>query len=89
MVFPAVAPACIGSALCFQFLLCTDVICRDGEIICPLGRIGTSGRIDTFGGRCVNESFACDGIQDCVGGTDEVNCGFCKTFIAILVLITY
>ena len=66
----------------FPFLLCTGVICRDGEIACPLGRIGISGRIDTFGGRCINESFVCDGIQDCVGGTDEVNCGFCKTFIA-------
>ena len=25
----------------------------------------------------------CDGIQDCVGGTDEVDCGFSKTFIAV------
>ena len=23
----------------------------------------------------------CDGIQDCVGGTDEVNCGLRKSFI--------
>ena len=56
--------------------------CEDGEIACPLGRIGRSGRIDTFGGRCINESFVCDGIQDCVGGTDEVNCGLGKTFIS-------
>ena len=25
----------------------------------------------------------CDGIQDCVGGTDEVNCGISKTIIAV------
>ena len=49
--------------------------CEDGEIACPRGRIGVSGRIDTIGGRCVNESFVCDGYQDCGGGTDEVNCG--------------
>ena len=55
--------------------------CEDGEILCPLGRIGRSGRIDTFGERCINESFVCDGVQDCAGGTDEVNCGHGKTFI--------
>ena len=63
--------------------------CEDGEIACSLGRIGGFGRIDTFGGRCINESFVCDGIQDCVGGTDEMNCGFCKTFIAMnLIIVT-
>ena len=31
----------------------------------------------------------CDGYQDCVGGTDEVNCGLGKTFIAVnLIIIT-
>ena len=29
----------------------------------------------------------CDGVQDCVGGTDEVDCGFCKTFIAMNLII--
>ena len=32
----------------------------------------------------------CDGIQDCAGGTDEVNCGFCKSFIAMsLIIVTW
>ena len=25
--------------------------------------------------RCIPESRVCDGYQDCVGGTDEMNCG--------------
>ena len=70
----------IGSDHLFtSSILHTD--CEDGEILCPLGRIGRSGRIDTFGERCINESFVCDGVQDCAGGTDEVNCGHGKTFI--------
>ena len=66
----------VGGHLFKSSLPHTD--CEDGETVCPLGRIGRSGRIDTFGGRCINESFVCDGVQDCVGGTDEVNCEFCK-----------
>ena len=65
----------VGDHLFQSCLLHTD--CEDGEIACP------RGRIDTFGGRCINESSMCDGIQDCVGGTDEVNCRFCKSFIAM------
>ena len=66
-------------------ILHTD--CGDGEILCPLGKIGRSGRIDTFGGRCINASFVCDGYQDCVGGTDEVNCGHGKTFNAVNLMV--
>ena len=29
----------------------------------------------------------CDGVQDCAGGTDEVNCGFGKTSIAANLII--
>ena len=32
----------------------------------------------------------CDSYQDCAGGTDEVNCGFSKTFIATnLFIVTW
>ena len=53
------------------FLLHVD--CEDGESVCPLGVISSSQR-------CISESLVCDGIQDCVGGTDEMNCtGLGKT----------
>ena len=48
--------------------------CEDGERTCPLGKINSFSS-------CIPESGVCDGIQDCVGGTDEVNCGPSKTFI--------
>ena len=54
----------------------TGIICRSGEVSCPFGRI------DLFR-RCIPESYVCDGYQDCVGGTDEMNCTKpCKVFIA-------
>ena len=49
-----------------------------------MGRLDSSGRVDTSGERCINESFVCDGYWDCVGGTDEADCGFGKTFIAMI-----
>ena len=61
----------------------TGAICRDGYVVCPMGKLDSSGRVDTSGERCINESFVCDGYQDCVGGTDEMNCtGPSKIFIA-------
>ena len=76
--------------LWFFYCMCTDTICRSGDVICPLGRIGIFEQSDVYGERCINESFVCDGIQDCVGGTDEVDCGLCKTFIAMhLMIVTW
>ena len=70
--------------------MCTDTTCKDGHVVCPMGRLDSSGRVDTYGDRCINESFVCDGIQDCFGGTDEVNCGVGKSFVlADIVLATY
>ena len=47
------------------FVLLTG--CEDGESSCPRGRINSATS-------CIPESFVCDGIEDCIGGTDEMNC---------------
>ena len=52
-------------------LLHTD--CEDGKSTCPLGRIDLLAS-------CIPESGVYDGIEDCIGGTDEVNCGPSKIF---------
>ena len=52
-----------------------DTVCRSGDVFCPRGRMNSFMR-------CIPESRVCDGIQDCVGGTDEMNCTEpSKTFI--------
>ena len=58
------------------FVLLTG--CEDGESSCPRGRINS-------GISCIPESFVCDGIEDCIGGTDEMNCtGPSKVFIDLV-----
>ena len=58
------------------FVLLTG--CEDGESSCPRGRINS-------GTSCIPESFVCDGIEDCIGGTDEMNCtGPSKIFIGLV-----
>ena len=58
------------------FVLLTG--CEDGESSCPRGRINS-------GISCIPESFVCDGIEDCIGGTDEMNCtGPSKIFIGLV-----
>ena len=43
--------------------------CSEEEVLCPLG---TALTIPIE--RCIPGSFVCDGVEDCIGGTDEEAC---------------
>ena len=43
--------------------------CSEEEALCPLGTALT-----TPVERCIPGSFVCDGVEDCIGGTDEEDC---------------
>lgn len=37
----------------------------------------TPGQFKCSDGTCISQSKLCDGLPDCMHGTDEMNCGMC------------
>ena len=57
-------------AVYYHSFLNTDTFqCSEEKFFCPLGTALTFP-IE----RCILESFVCDGVEDCIGGTDEEDC---------------
>ncbi|KAL3890581.1 hypothetical protein ACJMK2_002863 [Sinanodonta woodiana] len=58
----------------YQAALCSHDECFSGERICPKDMTNTNIRSRR---KCISTSYFCDGIPDCQGGTDELNCAEC------------
>ncbi|KAL3890618.1 hypothetical protein ACJMK2_002900 [Sinanodonta woodiana] len=58
----------------YQAALCSHDECFSGERLCPQDLASTSNPSTT---KCISTKYFCDGIPDCSGGTDELNCVAC------------
>ncbi|KAL3890615.1 hypothetical protein ACJMK2_002897, partial [Sinanodonta woodiana] len=59
----------------YQAALCSHDECFSGEQLCPQDLTNTN---NIFGTKCISNSYFCDGIPDCPGGTDELSCVACS-----------
>ncbi|KAL3890589.1 hypothetical protein ACJMK2_002871, partial [Sinanodonta woodiana] len=60
----------------YQAALCSHDDCFSGETLCPQDQINTNNPSNI---KCISSKYLCDGIPDCRGGTDELNCAKCST----------
>ncbi|KAK3595695.1 hypothetical protein CHS0354_026915 [Potamilus streckersoni] len=65
-----------GSVAIFVQGLWRPVYCFSGERLCP----PYNSPNHTFSKKCISHRYFCDGIPDCPGGTDELNCANCSGF---------
>ena len=43
-------------------------MCGEDQFLCPEGPVSVTGSL------CIPQSWACDGMVDCINGADEFNC---------------
>ncbi|KAL3890582.1 hypothetical protein ACJMK2_002864 [Sinanodonta woodiana] len=62
-----------SSCYYYQAASCSHDECFSGERLCPKDLTNTK----TISTKCISTMYFCDGIPDCQGGTDELNCANC------------
>ncbi|KAL3890593.1 hypothetical protein ACJMK2_002875, partial [Sinanodonta woodiana] len=59
----------------YQAALCSHDECFSGEKLCPQDMTITN---NPSSAKCIPARYFCDGVNDCRGGTDELNCANCS-----------
>ncbi|KAL3892091.1 hypothetical protein ACJMK2_004328 [Sinanodonta woodiana] len=59
----------------YQAAFCSNDECFSGEKLCPPDHTSSNYSSST---KCISYRYFCDGIPDCPGATDEMNCANCS-----------